>query len=141
MKITRLAFLGLACWVRLSGHFLDATQSQTQLDKPLASYGKRMSGQSYQLKYSQFILSTGSNFNVAAYRYSTEEYLDFMTAMQIRDAQKYGNDTLDIRRPKSRLSVSASQNLPEGGVTFTLTPGSRITGTITWHRSPVPVWL
>jgi len=112
--------LGLALGTSVGTFSLDATQSQTQLDKPLASYGKRMSGQSYQLKYSQFILSTGSNFNVAAYRYSTEEYLDFMTAMQIRDAQKYGNDTWDIRRPKSRLSVSASQNLPEGWGNFYL---------------------
>ncbi|MEZ7217150.1 fimbria/pilus outer membrane usher protein [Klebsiella spallanzanii] len=112
--------LGLALGTPVGTFSLDATQAQTQLDKPLQDYGKRMSGQSYQLKYSQFVMSTGSNFNVAAYRYSTEEYLDFMTAMQIRDAQKYGDDTWNIRRPKSRLSISASQNLPEGWGNFYL---------------------
>lgn len=112
--------LGMSLGTPVGTFSLDATQAQTQLDKPLLGYGKRMSGQSYQLKYSQFILSTGSNFNVAAYRYSTEEYLDFMTAMQIRDAQKYGESTWDIHRPKSRLSISASQNLPEGWGNFYL---------------------
>nr|WP_287855526.1 fimbria/pilus outer membrane usher protein [Klebsiella sp.] len=112
--------LGVALGTPVGTFSLDATQAQTQLDKPLQGYSKRMSGQSYQLKYSQFIMSTGSNFSVAAYRYSTEEYLDFMTAMQIRDAQKYGDDTWDIHRPKSRLNISASQNLPEGWGNFYL---------------------
>lgn len=112
--------LGMSLGTPVGTFSVDATQAQTQLDKPLQGYGKRMSGQSYQLKYSQFIMSTGSNFNVAAYRYSTEEYLDFMTAMQIRDAQKYGDNAWDIHRPKSRLSISASQNLPEGWGNFYL---------------------
>lgn len=119
-KDYQAGMLGIALGTPIGTFSLDATQAQTHLDNPLEGYGKRLSGQSYQLKYSEYIQSTGSNFNVAAYRYSTDEYLDFTTAMQIRDAQKYGDSTYDIQRPKSRFSISASQNLPEGWGNFYL---------------------
>lgn len=75
---------------------------------------RKMSGESYQLKYSNVIQSTGSNLSVAAYRYSTDGYMDFMTAMATAEQYPYGGYGRTARRAKDRLLVSASQPLPPG---------------------------
>jgi len=87
----------------------DITHARPRLG---TGWGK-MSGESYQLKYSNVIQSTGSNLSVAAYRYSTDGYMDFMTAMVTNELYS-GNSGRTARRAKDRLLVSASQPLSPG---------------------------
>ncbi|WP_411705093.1 fimbria/pilus outer membrane usher protein [Edaphovirga cremea] len=87
----------------------DVTQSRTHVSS-LEEGG--MSGQSYQVGYSKFIPDTDSNLTIAAYRFSTDGYMDFMTAMRMRDADAAGRDIDSIWRAKNKLTVTANQGLP-----------------------------
>lgn len=91
---------------------LDITHARSQLG---SVQGKELnsSGESYRLSYSKNIVETGSNFSLAAYRFSTSGYLDLLTAMQTRDTIAQGEDPANIRRSKNRFTVTASQNLPD----------------------------
>lgn len=93
---------------------LDVTHARTKLGEAWGVDQGTMSGESYQLKYSQIVQTTGSNLSVAAYRFSTDGYMDFMTAMSTREllSQNYGKS--QYRRTKNRLMLSASQPLPQG---------------------------
>lgn len=100
---------GLAFGTPIGAMAVDVTHAQTAL---AAGTSK---GQSMRLSYSKNILSTGSNFSVAAYRFSTDGYLDFSNALQLLDGEKNGLDTSAYGRPRSRLSVSADQSLGPWG--------------------------
>ncbi|MBJ2253987.1 fimbrial biogenesis outer membrane usher protein [Pseudomonas sp. MF6784] len=100
---------GLAFGTPIGAMAIDLTHAQTDLATGAAK------GQSMRVSYSKNVLSTGSNFTVAAYRFSTSEYLDFSNAMQLLDAEKTGWDTSMFGRPRSRFSVTADQSLGEWG--------------------------
>ncbi|MBD9634544.1 fimbrial biogenesis outer membrane usher protein [Pseudomonas sp. PDM19] len=100
---------GLAFSTPIGSVAVDITQAQTDLKSGTAS------GQSARISYSKNILSTGSNFAVAATRFSTEDYLDFTTALQLRDAERNGLDTSTFARARSRLSLTANQSLGDWG--------------------------
>ncbi|WP_141234406.1 fimbria/pilus outer membrane usher protein, partial [Serratia fonticola] len=51
--------------------------------------------------------------SLAAYRFSTDGYMDFMTAMQTRDAVAQGFSPDSIWRAKNRLTLTAGQGLPD----------------------------
>jgi outer membrane usher protein len=101
--------LGLATGSVLGAVSLDATHSESKLGGKAGS----KSGQSYRLSYSKLINETNSNFTLAAYRYSTEGYMDFMTALQSRDMATKGFNPDSIWRSKNRFSLNLSQGLPE----------------------------
>lgn len=88
----------------------DVTQARAHLNNS----GLSSSGQSYRLSYSKLIGETDSNLALAAYRFSTGGYMDFITAAQTRDALEQGYDANSIWRAKNRLTVTASQGLPDG---------------------------
>ncbi|WP_073526529.1 fimbria/pilus outer membrane usher protein [Pseudomonas fluorescens] len=100
---------GLAFSTPVGAVAVDLTQAQTQLKSGQAN------GQSARVTYSKNILSTGSNFAVAATRFSTQDYLDFSNAMQLLDAERNGLDTALYGRPRSRLSLTANQSLGDWG--------------------------
>lgn len=100
---------GLAFGTPIGAMAADVTHSQTDLKAGTAK------GQSVRLSYSKNILSTGSNFSVAAYRFSTSGYLDFNNAVQLLGAQDDGLDTELFGRPRSRLSISANQSMGDWG--------------------------
>ncbi|QQZ38723.1 fimbrial biogenesis outer membrane usher protein [Pseudomonas sp. SK2] len=100
---------GLAFATPIGAMALDMTHAQTALANGTAK------GQSLRLTYNKNILSTGSNFSVAAYRFSTHDYLDFTNAVQLLDAEKGGEDLSQFGRPRSRFSVTADQNLGPWG--------------------------
>lgn len=105
-----LALLGgMAFATPIGAMSVDVSHAQTAL---AASKAK---GQSMRVSYSKNILSTGSNFSVAAYRFSTSGYLDFANAMQVLDAEKKGDATSMLDRPRNRLSLTADQSLGEWG--------------------------
>lgn len=93
---------------------LDVTHARTKLGEAWGVDQGTVSGQSYQLKYSQVVQSTGSNLSIAAYRFSTDNYMDFITGMSTREVISQGYDKSQIRRVKNRLTASASQSLPDG---------------------------
>lgn len=110
--------LGLAVGTPIGALAFDATQARAHLDDGIDSDGRprsgsSLSGQSYQVSYSKMISETNSNLSLAAYRFSTDGYMDFMTAMQTRDVVAQGYSPDSISRAKNRLTVTAGQGLPE----------------------------
>lgn len=110
--------VGLAMGTHVGAFSFDVTHARSTLPKEYDRFGKTMSGESYQLKYSHSIVQTGSNISVAAYRFSTEGYMDFMTAMQLREALNHYDSRHEVYRPKSRLGITANQRLPDGWGNF-----------------------
>ena len=110
--------LGTAVGTPIGALAFDVTQAGTRLDNSTDENGRhhpgnRFSGQSFQVSYSKLISETNSNLSLAAYRFSTDGYMDFMTAMQTRDAVAQGYSPDAISRAKNRLTVTAGQGLPE----------------------------
>lgn len=87
----------------------DVIQAATQLGKN----GSSMGGQSYRLSWNKTLTDTGSNLSLATYRFSTSGYMDFLTAMQSRQAVERGTDINRLYRAKNRATLTASQALPE----------------------------
>ncbi|MHA7844780.1 fimbria/pilus outer membrane usher protein [Serratia sp. D1N4] len=112
--------LGAAVGLPVGAVAFDVTQARTHLGKgPVADDSRykpdnSLSGQSYQLSYSKMINETNSNLSLAAYRFSTSGYMDFMTAMQTRDAVAKGFSPDSVWRAKNRFTVTAGQGLAEG---------------------------
>lgn len=100
---------GLAFSTPIGAMAADISHAQTNLPSGAAK------GQSLRLSYSKNILSTGSNFAVAATRFSTEGYLDFNNAVQLLDAERNALDTSLFGRPRSRVSLTANQSLGDWG--------------------------
>ena len=102
--------IGTALGLPVGAVSFDITQSRTKLPSPEK---ENLSGQSYQLSYSKLIDETNSNVTLAAYRFSSSGYMDYMTAMQTIDALNNAYDSSQIRRQKNRFTVNISQGLPE----------------------------
>lgn len=102
--------LGTAWNTPLGALSTDVTQSWTDL--PLN--GKVLSGQSYQIGFSKFVPNTQTNLSIAAYRYATENYFDYQTALRSIDAEEKGLPSYNIWRPKNRFNITVNQNLPAG---------------------------
>lgn len=100
---------GMAFGTPIGAMAVDMTHAQTEL----ASGAEH--GQSMRVSYSKNIQRTGSNFSLAAYRFSTSGYLDFNNAVLFRDAQESGKDTTDFGRPRNRLTLSIDQRLEMWG--------------------------
>jgi P pilus assembly protein, porin PapC len=109
--------LGVAMNTRIGAFAFDVTHSQAQIDD-LGS----LSGQSYRLTYSKIVATTDTSFNVAAYRFSTEDYLSLADAAQLNDDIKRGSsdghayDSSDelyanYQRTKNQYQLSISQPL------------------------------
>ncbi|MDO6168688.1 fimbria/pilus outer membrane usher protein [Enterobacter hormaechei] len=104
------AYLGGVAVGSILGAFsFDMTHAETRINE-----NNHLSGQSFQAKYSHNFIQTGSNFSLAAYRFSTDGFMDYQTAMY---AKEYF-DKNDLRTAKSRVSVSANQSLGTGNGQF-----------------------
>ncbi len=102
----KAALIGTAIGTGMGAIGLDITQAQSQLEA-----GKKMSGQSYRINYSKLIDATNSDITLAAYRFSSSGYMDFLTAMQTRGVIKQGEDPDTIWRSKNRVTLSLNQGL------------------------------
>lgn len=116
--------LGLAMNTWIGAFALDATQSHADIEGL-----DTLSGQSYRLTYSKMIEATDTSFNVAAYRFSTEDYLSLNDAAQLQDSikrQKYSNRSYDsnealyadYQRTKNQVQISLNQPLTSGENNF-----------------------
>lgn len=87
----------------------DGTQANTK------TVNDSLKGQSYRVTWSKLVSDTQSNISLAAYRFSTRDYLDFSQAMQYQNLQR-GESILSglLYRTKNRYSLTLSQGLPEG---------------------------
>lgn len=85
---------------RIGAFAFDITQSHAEVDE-LGT----LSGQSYRLTYSKMVEATNTSFNVAAYRFSTEDYLSLNDAASLRIA-------LSGRNMKTRLTSLAPNSIP-----------------------------
>lgn len=103
---------GAALGTPVGAFAFDVTQARTHLTDSEHNNAS-MSGQSYRVSYSEALPETGSNLSIAAYRFSTSGFMDFMTAMQSRDALQRGADLNTVYRAKNRFSVTAGQALPD----------------------------
>ncbi|MBW7984950.1 fimbria/pilus outer membrane usher protein [Enterobacillus tribolii] len=95
----------------------DVTQARAAMPGLMLQDGTRSGGtrkgQSYRLSFSKAIQETNSNLSLAAYRFSTRDYMDFMTAMQSRAALRRGDAADSIWRAKNRVTLTLGQGLPE----------------------------
>ncbi|EWG67934.1 MULTISPECIES: outer membrane usher protein [unclassified Enterobacter] len=112
--------LGLAMNTEIGAFAFDITQSHADIEG-LDS----LSGQSYRLTYSKMVEATNTSFNVAAYRFSTEDYLSLSDAAQLEDSikrQKYANRSYNssnelyanYQRTKNQVQLSLNQPLKAG---------------------------
>jgi outer membrane usher protein len=101
--------LGSAFSTPVGAIALDVTQANTE------TVNDRLSGQSYKITYNKLISDTKSNIALAAYRFSTRDYLDFSQAVLY---QNYQNNTPVysglLYRARNRFSVTLSQGLADG---------------------------
>lgn len=97
----------------------DVTHARTELGKT-AKGDETRKGESYRLSYNKNVVDTRTNFALAAYRFSTHGYMDYLSAVQSIDAVSKGYDSETILRNKSRYTLTASQGLPEGWGQFYL---------------------
>lgn len=89
----------------------DITNSRTELPLRTAQNGRQMIGQSLRLTYSKNLPSTGTKFSLAAYRYSTDGYLDLIDALRLRQKLREGDDFHVVARQRSRLDLNVSQDI------------------------------
>jgi len=113
--------IGLAMNTEMGAFAFDVTQSYADLDGL-----NTLKGQSYRLTYSKMLEATNTSLNVAAYRFSTEDYLSLNDAASLQDSihhQKYGNRSYDsnaelysdYQRTKNQIQVSLNQPLQFNG--------------------------
>lgn len=105
-----LAVQGGAAWSTPFGAMaLDVTESRaTGLEQSAGALDSSMRGRSYRLTYSKLLDSTQTNFTVAAYRFSSEGYLNFSDYAQLRS-----RDTATLYRQRSRFQLNINQPLGE----------------------------
>ncbi|HEJ0180335.1 TPA: fimbrial biogenesis outer membrane usher protein [Citrobacter koseri] len=98
---------------------VDATQSHSKQDN-----GDVFNGQSYQIAWNKYVSQTGTQFALAAYRYSSRDYRSFNDHVWANNKNSYhrdNNDVYDITDyyqndfgRKNSFSVNINQGLPEG---------------------------
>lgn len=95
---------------------LDVTQAMTSTARD------KLTGQSYRITYNKLVSDTQSNIALAAYRFSTRDYLDFAQAMEYQNL--HNGDAVYaglLYRTKNRYSLALSQGLAEGWGTLSVT--------------------
>lgn len=107
---------GSAVSTPLGAVALDVTQASTTTARD------SLRGQSYRITYNKLVSDTQSNIALAAYRFSTRDYLDFAQAMEYQNLQK-GDPVYAglLYRTKNRYSLTLSQGLAEGWGTLSVT--------------------
>lgn len=103
--------LGLGMNTTLGAFSLDVTQSHTEIPDE-----KTYEGQSYRISWNKFFSPTETSLNIAAYRYSTENYLGLNDALTLINAANHPDEegysgVVSYGRMKNQFSVSINQSL------------------------------
>ncbi|EMY3698831.1 outer membrane usher protein [Salmonella enterica] len=112
--------LGIAMNTGIGAFALDVTHSNADVD----GLGK-LTGQSYRVSWSKLLEDTNTSFNVAAYRFSTEDYLTLNDAALLADDIKYRDKSRNpdhtnsdvynsFQRMKHQVQANISQPLSSG---------------------------
>lgn len=105
-----------AAWSTPVGSFSgDVTFSDARLPGLDGSESERRRGQSYRLAYSKGMFSNNTNITLAAYRYSTSDFLSLGDAMRLRAQAERGESYDIVGRQRSRLDLTVNQRLGENG--------------------------
>lgn len=113
--------LGTAVSTPIGAFAIDATHAVTESTAEQGSGPGKSTGQSYRISYQKSIPSTGTNFNLAASRYSTQGYYSFQEANLKQDLERRGTIRLDNSQQKSQLQMSLNQELGDRYGSFYLT--------------------
>ncbi|WDB46931.1 outer membrane usher protein [Escherichia albertii] len=104
--------LGVGVNTSVGAFAVDVTHSRTEIPSD-----KTYQGQSYRVTWNKLIESTDTSVNLAAYRYSTQDYLGLHDALTLidganhaRDGEKY-NTMGSYERMKNQFTISLNQPL------------------------------
>ncbi|KAB0495974.1 fimbrial biogenesis outer membrane usher protein [Pseudomonas vancouverensis] len=86
------------------------TQDQYGTDQSRNTLDGSASGKSYRVSYSKLLDSTNTNLAVAAYRFSSDEYLDFSDFAALQD-----NNGTPVYRERNRAQLNVSQPIGDYG--------------------------
>lgn len=100
--------MGTAVGTPLGAVAIDATLTRAE---GIPYEHSELNGQSYRLSYSKMLNATGTNFSLAAYRFSSEEYVTFADFAHLKE----GDASSDSLRERNRFQLSISQSLGELG--------------------------
>ncbi|TAT61364.1 outer membrane usher protein, partial [Enterobacter cloacae] len=111
------ALLGIAMNTGVGAFALDVTHSDARIDGL-----RHLTGESYRVSYSKLMEATNTSFNVAAYRFSTSDYLSLNDAASLTNEIKYRDrernperNNSDVyqtfQRMKNQIQVNISQPL------------------------------
>ncbi|HGM5491399.1 TPA: fimbria/pilus outer membrane usher protein [Serratia fonticola] len=103
------ALLGGAMNTPIGALSLDVTETKTRLPSQ-----PTRSGQSYRIGFSQLYPATQTSLSVAAYRFSTDGYLNLNDAVQLRDLALRNKTSDRYGQQRSLFTLSLSQPLGEG---------------------------
>ncbi|MGY4730738.1 fimbria/pilus outer membrane usher protein [Burkholderia pyrrocinia] len=101
------AVLGAGVNTPLGAVALDVTHAVTTLP----GQHDRVQGQSVRLSYAKSLPQTGTDFALAAYRYSTRGYLNLSDAMWLREALSGHGGLYVPSRQRNRLELTVNQSL------------------------------
>ncbi|WP_052106600.1 fimbria/pilus outer membrane usher protein [Novilysobacter defluvii] len=99
---------------------LDVIHARASLDG-----AERRSGRSVRLGYSQLVGATGTNIALAAYRYSTRDFLGLQDAILARDLARRGVGPDQLLRQRSQFQLTLNQPLGQGRGALYLTGSVR----------------
>ena len=105
-----LAWLGGAAFGSSIGAVaLDVTTAHAQMP------AQTFTGSSARVSYSKYFQATQSNFSIAAYRFSSNGFMDFNNAARTIAAQRQYLRDDTLQHAQSRLSLSFNQTLGDTG--------------------------
>ncbi len=105
----RAAVVGGAFNTRFGSFSGDITLSDAWLPKGATEAAEHRTGQSYRVAYSKSLFSSNTNITMAAYRYSTDEFLSLSDAARLQEQRSKGGGALAPARQRSRLDLTISQ--------------------------------
>ena len=108
--------LGVALNTKLGALALDYSLAQTRV----ATF-EDMTGHSLRLSYSKLLPDTGTNFAMAAYRYSSAHYFNLQDAVQAQINHDNVLNPYAFGRQRNQLQVSVNQSLGQGNGALFLT--------------------
>lgn len=105
------ALLGVAANTRVGAFAADLTRAESRL------FGdQRIQGNSLRLSFSKNLTSTGTNFSLLAYRYSTSGFMSLIDRITAEDRLKRQQPLDSVVRQRHRFDVNISQQLAGGSL-------------------------
>lgn len=110
--------IGAAVNTSIGAFALDATRSNTTFQN-----ASTLSGDSYRVSYSKTLLTSGTTFAMASYRYSNGNFLSLSDAVTTQDmltSMRAGDlGVVETMRAKQRININVNQSLGgKGGQLF-----------------------